>query len=104
MSRAWIYIPLTQLKQRHPYQITNLSERNGDIWLMLKDHEEPREIRSLLMPRSYHDCFKALWQLNREWDGEEAQLIIKNYGQRPNDGGGVPVFTISGRRFTAFLV
>jgi len=101
MSRAWIYIQLTQLTERHPYEITDLSERNGDIWLTLKDHDEPREIRTLLLPRSYHDCFKALWQLNRAWDGEEAPLTIQNYGQRPS---GVHVFVISGSRFTAFLV
>ena len=81
MSRAWIYIPLTQLTERHPYEITDLSERNGDIWLTLKDLDEPREIRTLLLPRSYHDCFNALWQLNRAWDGEEAPLTIPNYVQ-----------------------
>ena len=102
MTSSCVYIPLTQLKYGHPYQITSLSERNGDIWLTLKDHEEPRKIRSLLLPRSYHEYFKALWQLNRVRDGE-ATMIIKNYGRRPNDGG-VLVFSISGRRLTAFLM
>jgi len=103
MTSSCVYIPLTQLKYGHPYQITNLYERNGGVWLILKDHEDPREIRSLVF-QSYHTYIKALWQLNRVWDREEATMIFKNYGYRSSDNGGAPVFTVSGSRLMAFIM
>ena len=77
----------------------------GDhIWLSLRVHGDPREVRTLLLPRCYHAYFKQLWQLNRVWDGEEATMKLKYYGWHPSNDGGTPVVRISGRRLIAFLM
>ena len=48
MPASWIYIPLILLKEKHPYRIIGFSEPHGRIMLTLKDHGEPREIKTLL--------------------------------------------------------
>jgi len=107
MSGATVYIPLICLKMNHPYKITGFSERtdvNGKIMLSLKDHGDPREIKSLLTHRCFYPHFKQLWQLNNALDGEEATMKLKFYGCKPTDDGGTPIVRISGDRLIAFLM
>ena len=104
MSASWIYIPLILLKKKHPYQITGFSERYGRIMVTLKDHGDPREIKSLMAHRCFYPHFKQLWELNRAMDGEEATMKLKFYGCKPTDTGGTPIVRISGERLIAFLM
>ena len=104
MSGAWIYVPIIFLKKNHPFTITGFSERDGHIMISLKDHGDPREIKSLLTHRCFYPHFKQLWQLNNALDGEEATMKLKFYGCKPTDDGGTPIVRISGDRLIAFLM
>jgi len=104
MSASWIYIPIIFLKKHHLYKITGFSERYGQIIVTLKDHGDPREIKSLLTHRCFYPHFKQLWELNKAMNGEEATMKLKFYGCKPTDDGGTIIVRISGERLTAFLM
>jgi len=96
------YLPIIHLKEKHLYRIVRTVERDDNILLYLREYEDTREFISLLLPRSFHQTFKRVKQLNIEMNGETSVLKLKYYGYSCFNSG-KPILRISGRGFTTYF-
>jgi hypothetical protein len=70
--------------------------------LILRGYEDPREFKSLLLPRSLHPAFRRVELLNKELNGEAAEMKLKYYGCACVSG--TPIVRISGKGFSTYLM
>jgi hypothetical protein len=95
-------LSINRLKERVPYRIEEICDSGERVTLYIKEYNcPPQTVTILLIPR-IAEAFRRVRELNRQKNGEAADIHLKYYGFSAFDGG-LPIIRISGRNFLKYL-